>query len=248
MLGTSPGTRRARRSSRSARPRRPASPRPSSTPSGANTELQEWAKLLRKLPPQDSPLAFSSSTPSIVAAVAIGNSVDGLTAPASSAAAVVTILNVEPGGWGAEKAMPASARISAVARVERGDAAEAPGQRGDGRLLKARVDRRAHGLRGHRLGPRDHTPPRQQSPARTPGELGLERLLQAALPDRPAAREAPRVERAALLHRSPRPRGCPRSSPRSPRAVRCVGRPGRGRAPCRRARAACRAEPACWCV
>ena len=40
---------------------------PTSTPSGANTELHEWAKLSRKLPPQNSPLAFSSSTPSISA-------------------------------------------------------------------------------------------------------------------------------------------------------------------------------------
>ncbi len=34
---------------------------PTRTPSGAKTELQECAKLAVKSPPQDSPLAFSSS-------------------------------------------------------------------------------------------------------------------------------------------------------------------------------------------
>jgi hypothetical protein len=95
------------------------------TPSGANTELHEWAKLLRNVPPQYSPFAFSSGTPSIVASLAIGNSVAGLTARAWSAAAVVTILNVEPGGWGAENAIPASARISPL----RGSSAATPPKR-----------------------------------------------------------------------------------------------------------------------
>ena len=92
-----------------------ASTRPSgpiSTPSGPNTELQECAKLSWKLPPQNSPFAFSSSTPSMIAALSTGNSVEGLTRPCSSAAVVVTILKVEPGGCGAEKAMPASASTS----------------------------------------------------------------------------------------------------------------------------------------
>ena len=111
VLGTSPGTigsafqpKRSEASTRASAP--------SSTPSGANTELHEWAKLLRKLPPQNSPPAFSSSTPSMIAALSTGNSVLGLTMPASSAAVAVTILKVEPGGWGAEKAIPARARIS----------------------------------------------------------------------------------------------------------------------------------------
>ena len=38
---------------------------PSSAPSGAKTELHECAKLLRSVPPQNSPLAFWISTPSI---------------------------------------------------------------------------------------------------------------------------------------------------------------------------------------
>ena len=81
------------------------------------------------MPPQNSPLAFSSSTPSITACVSTGNSVDGFTRPSSSAAVAVTILNVEPGGCGAENAMPAERAHLAVARVERGHAAEAPRQR-----------------------------------------------------------------------------------------------------------------------
>ena len=85
---------------------------PTFRPSGANTELHEWAKELRKLPPQNSPFAFSSSTPSMIAWDSMGNSVEGLTRLRSSAAAVVTSLKVDPGGCGAEKAMPARARIS----------------------------------------------------------------------------------------------------------------------------------------
>src|SRR5215213_4553040 len=97
VLGTSPGTvGSAFQPKRSAAATRSGAP--TLTPSGANTELHEWAKLLRNVPPQYSPLAFSSSTPSIVAALAIGNSVVGFTARASRAAAVVTILKVDPGG------------------------------------------------------------------------------------------------------------------------------------------------------
>jgi hypothetical protein len=36
---------------------------PSFTPSGANTELQDWAKLLRNVPPQYSPLALLRKRP-----------------------------------------------------------------------------------------------------------------------------------------------------------------------------------------
>ena len=85
---------------------------PTFTPSGANTELHDSAKLSWKLPPQNSPLAFSSSTPSMMAALSTGNSSEGLTSRCSSAAVVVMILKVEPGGWGAEKAIPARASTS----------------------------------------------------------------------------------------------------------------------------------------
>ena len=58
---------------------------------------------LRSVPPQDSPLAFSSSTPERVAdRLDRDRSRSGLTIPSSSAPARVMILKVEPGGWGAE--------------------------------------------------------------------------------------------------------------------------------------------------
>src|SRR5487761_1612866 len=72
---------------------------PSFTPSGANAELQDTANASARLPPHDSPLAFSSLTPSSVVEVAYPNTVVGLAAFASSAALSVTILKVEPGGW-----------------------------------------------------------------------------------------------------------------------------------------------------
>ena len=87
---------------------------PSSAPIGANTELHECAKELISDPPHDSPLAFSSSTPSSVAAVWTGKLSLRRTVRASSAAVSVTILNTEPGGCGAEKATPASASTSPV--------------------------------------------------------------------------------------------------------------------------------------
>ena len=46
---------------------------PSSAPSGAKTELQDSAKEARSEPPQASPLAFSSSTPSSDVLVSTGN-------------------------------------------------------------------------------------------------------------------------------------------------------------------------------
>ena len=47
--------------------------------------------------------------PPILAEVAIGNVVESLTMPAWSAAVEVMIFIVEPGGWRAENASPASA-------------------------------------------------------------------------------------------------------------------------------------------
>ncbi len=57
-------------------------------------------------------MAFSSCTPSSVAAVWTGYSLDGFATPASSAAVSVMILKTDPGGCGAEYAMPASASTS----------------------------------------------------------------------------------------------------------------------------------------
>jgi hypothetical protein len=89
-------------------------PAPTRTPSGANTELQECAKELRNVPPQASPSAFSSRTPSSTAAVSTGNESLRSTTPCSSAAASVMILNTEPGGCGASAAVPAIASTSPV--------------------------------------------------------------------------------------------------------------------------------------
>ena len=98
---------------------------PTSTPSGAKTELHELAKLSLNDPPHASPPAFDRGTPSITASVCTGNCFDGVTFPESSAAVVVTSLNTEPGGCGAEKATPASARILPV----RGSTAAMPPKR-----------------------------------------------------------------------------------------------------------------------
>src|SRR3954451_21811607 len=84
---------------------------PSFTPSGAKTELHDSAKLFANEPPHDSPLAFWRSTPSITACVSTGNCVDSFTRWCSKAAVVVMILNVEPGGCGAENAVPAWVQV-----------------------------------------------------------------------------------------------------------------------------------------
>ena len=67
---------------------------------------------MRSEPPQDSPLAFWISTPSIVAPVWTGYLSVRLATLASSTPARVTILNVLPGGCGADWAIPASASTS----------------------------------------------------------------------------------------------------------------------------------------
>jgi hypothetical protein len=74
--------------------------------------LHECANALRSEPPQDSPLAFSSSTPSSVVEVCTGKLSEPFATPASIAPASVTILNTEPGGCGAENAIPESASTS----------------------------------------------------------------------------------------------------------------------------------------
>ena len=82
---------------------------PSFTPSGANTELHDTANASTRVPPHSSPLALCSSTPSSVASVASANVLRGLATPACSTPLTVTILNVDPGGCSASKAMPATA-------------------------------------------------------------------------------------------------------------------------------------------
>src|SRR3954447_9125087 len=62
---------------------------PTFAPSGAKTELHEWANELRNVPPHDSPLAFSRGTPSRLAEDCMGKVSESLTFRASSAAEAV---------------------------------------------------------------------------------------------------------------------------------------------------------------
>src|SRR5256714_4489666 len=87
---------------------------PTLAPSGANTELHDWANDSTKLPPQDSPLALESGTPESSAEVWTGNWSESLTLWSSNAAVVVMILNVEPGGWRPSSAIPDRASTSPV--------------------------------------------------------------------------------------------------------------------------------------
>ena len=82
---------------------------PSFAPSGPKTELQECANEFERLPPHDSSPALRSLTPDSVAAVRTGYELLVFATPCWSAAAAVMILKLEPGGWGAETARPASA-------------------------------------------------------------------------------------------------------------------------------------------
>ena len=81
-------------------------------PSGTKSALQDSANAWRKVPPQYSPLALLMNRPPTFTPLTTGKSSFSETTPFSSAAVVVTILKVEPGGWGAEKAWPARARTS----------------------------------------------------------------------------------------------------------------------------------------
>ncbi len=81
------------------------------------------------MPPHDSPLALSRSTPSSVAFVDTGYEWLGLVSFASSAPVAVRILNVEPGGWRPESPMPEAASTPPVRGSMRDDAAEAVAER-----------------------------------------------------------------------------------------------------------------------
>ena len=116
---------------------------------------------------------------------------------------VVTILNVEPGGWGAENAMPASARISAAARVERGDAAEPARQRAHGRLLQAACRSSSARAGPHAASLRASTrEPGAQRAAGRALDPALERPLEPVAAHRRVAREAAREQRRAARRRS----------------------------------------------
>ena len=76
-------------------------------PIGAKTELHDSAKACSSVPPQTSSPAFASLTPDSGADDAGAKVSLSFADAASSAAAVVTILNVEPGGWTIENGTPA---------------------------------------------------------------------------------------------------------------------------------------------
>lgn len=69
---------------------------PSLAPSGAKTELHDFANDTVSEPPQAEPNEFSSFTPLSVAAVSTGNCAVGVVVLFSSAPATVIILKVEP--------------------------------------------------------------------------------------------------------------------------------------------------------
>ena len=71
---------------------------PSLAPSGAKTELHEFANDAARLPPHDSLLALARRTPESVADVCAGKLLDALAIPLASTPDSVTILKVEPGG------------------------------------------------------------------------------------------------------------------------------------------------------
>ena len=180
-----------------------------------------------------------------IACVSTGNSVDGFTTPRSSAAVVVTILNVEPGGCGAEKAMPASARTSPLRGSSAATPPSRPASADHGRLLEAGVDRRPHRPgRGRGFARASTRPPGEQLAARAPAQPLLEHLLEAASAPPASPRGKPCAYSARARRRSPRRHAARRSSPRSPTSgERARSAPAPRRAPCRQ-RAERRRAPA----
>ena len=213
---------------------------PSLAPSGAKTELQDFAKDVdRACRRRTRRWRSPASTPSSVAAVWTGKVFAGLVTPASSAPVVVTILNVEPGRLQAREGDAGEGEHLAGARPHRDDAAEAPGQRGRpppaGPAARSSCARRAPGAaRGG-----EHARAGAQLAAGRAGSALVEHPLQAGDADLRRRRAA---ERAQL----PRARsgGIGPSWPATCGAERA--RPTRGRrpwpAPCRRGPAASRAR------
>ena len=89
------------------------------------------------------------------------------------------ILNVEPGGCGAETARPASASTAPSLRAHDRDAAEARAQRGGRGALQARLDRGPHGLPALGLHRGDHAVAEAQLGARRAAEARVVDVVQA---------------------------------------------------------------------
>ena len=179
------------------------------------------------------PRAWSPSAP--------GTSAPGLTTLASSAPASVTILNVEPGGWGAEKAMPESPSTSPVAGRSTAIPPKRPAERLDRGALDVGVDRGAHVRAGARLGAGDHARAGAQHAAGAARQALVELALEPVEPDRRALGHAAAGElRLALRRRrADAPGDLGRRAARGPRAG-----PGPWPAACRRAPGSRRARPA----
>ena len=152
---------------------------------------------------------------------------DGFTMPRSSAAVVVTILKVEPGGCGAEKAMPARARISPLRGSSAATPPSRPASADHGGLLEAGVDGRLHRLGGARLArARARGSPAISSPPGRPRRRCSNASSSPLCPTGQSARESARVEAPSAPRGSPGPPSGPRSSPRCPRAARSAPAPG----------------------
>ena len=91
------------------------------------------------VPPHDSPPALRKVTPESVADVRTGKELDGVATPAASAPDSVMILNVEPGGCGAETARPGERQHRPVARAHDRHAAQLAPERRGGGALQARA-------------------------------------------------------------------------------------------------------------
>ena len=184
---------------------------------------------MRKLPPQDSPFAFSSSTPSMVACGLHGELGRGLDEP---------LLERRGGGHDLEGRARAAGEPRTRCRRGRGSRRCAgrarrcrrsrPASADHGRLLEAGVDRGPHRLRRRAAARgRARGVPAQQLAAGPAAQALLERLLEAALAHRPVAagsraRRAPPRSSARLLGlHAPGDRVGDR--PRAARSVRPAG-------------------------
>ena len=213
---------RARRSSGgSLKPKRSATSTsrsaPSCAPSGAKTELHDWAKEATSVPPQSSPLAFSISTPSSVA-WSRRDSLLRLVDRASSAPVSVIDLERRARRLEAGEGDAGEARAPRPCAVDRDDAAEAAAERGDGRLLERQGDRRAHGRGLARARARDDAARRRR--ASPPGRPARRSSKIRSRPVTPTWASAGRRARAAPPGARP---GSGRAARRSAAASRGSG-------------------------
>ena len=198
---------------------------PSLAPSGAKTELQESAKDCRSEPPQDSPWAFWSSTPSIVR-----RGLDRELRPRLDDAGLERArerddLERRAGRLGGGERDAREPEHLARGGPQHGDAAEAAGERLDRRALDVGVDRRAHVGAGLRLGAGDDARAGAQDAAGRARQPLVELALEPVEPDRRALGHAAAGElRGALRRRRPdAPGDLGRQRPEVREPVRALG-------------------------